>query len=388
MAETNQPLNVLVTGGDRSAGLAAAKALVAAGHRVTASAADPSGALALRQVGALPVFTDLSRASEVRSALQMAKADALLHAAPQAILGIPQAELDFEALGACVLRDTQAVMQAAAEHGVQRVISLGGAQPLPALPAAEAAAQASGTSGYILRAGYVYGGNSCATTALASEIRRSGRPPSGDLPASWIHEDDLANAMLALLLHDDSPGGVEVLSVAADSTESPNDFAIALAAALGLNAPRFAAPGIFAALRHKSARDELLAREMLVDSRELRERFGWKPRHASIESGLEATALTWRLRDAVDADDFYSYEDAAAEAIAAIVYDVALPAPAVEEAAPAVQPPAEAAPAPAKAAAPPPSDGPTPWNEDEAKREERRRKALERRAKRAQRANR
>ena len=176
MAETNQPLNVLVTGGDRSAGLAAAKALVAAGHRVTASAADPSGALALRQVGALPVFTDLSRASEVRSALQMAKADALLHAAPQAILGIPQAELDFEALGACVLRDTKAVMQAAAEHGVQRVISLGGAQPLPALPAAEAAALSSGLSGYILRAGYVYGGNSCATTALASEIRRSGRP--------------------------------------------------------------------------------------------------------------------------------------------------------------------------------------------------------------------
>ena len=384
MADTTKSISVLITGGDRSAGLAAAKALVAAGHRVTAIAGDSAGALAIRRVGALPVFTDLSRSGEVRSALQMAKADALLHAAPQVILGLPQADINYQALGERVASQTQAVMRAAADVGVQRVISLSGAQPSAALQAAEAAAQASGTSAYILRAGYVYGGNSCATSALASEIRRSGRPLSGDLPASWIHEDDLASAMLALLMGDGAVDGLEILSAAADSRESPNEFAMALASALGLNAPRFASPGIFAALRQKTARDDMLARETLVDSRELRERFGWKPRHASIESGLEATALTWRLRDAVDADAFYGYEDAAAEAIAAIVYDVALPEPVVEEAAaPAAQPAAEAAPAPVKAAAPPPSDGPTPWSEDEAKREERRRKALERRAKRA-----
>ncbi len=382
MAETTNSLSVLITGGDRGAGLAAAKALVSAGHRVTTTACDAAGALAIRQVGALPVFPDLSRASEVRSILQMAKADALLHAAPQALLGAPQADLDHQAVGERVVRETQAVMQAAAEQGVQRVISLSAGVPGEAMQAAEATVQSSGLKGYILRAGYIYGGNSCATTALANEIRSSGRPRAGDLPASWIHEDDLARAMLALLMHEGAIEGVKILSAADDAPCSPDEFAIALAAALGLGAPRFATPGLFAALRQKTARDEMLAREMLVDSRDLRERFGWSPRHASIESGLEATALTWRLQDAVAADDFYGYEDAAAEAIAAIVYEVALPEPAVEAAAPTAQP-AEAVPAPVKAAAPPPSDGPTPWNEDEAKREERRRKALERRAKRA-----
>ena len=100
---------------------------------------------------------------------------------------------------------------------------------------------------------------------------------------------------------------------------------------------------------------------------------------------MEATALAWRMQDAITPDDFYNaYEDAAAKAIEAFAYDTALlePVAEAEETAPAPEAAAET-PAPTQAAAPPPSDGPTPWNEDEAKREERRRKALERKAKRA-----
>ena len=138
-------------------------------------------------------------------------------------------------------------------------------------------------------------------------------------------------------------------------------------------------------LRQQTFQDKLLERETVISSAALRERFGWQARHNSIESGLDACALVWRMRDAVNPDDFYNvYQDKAAEAIEAFAYDVALPEPVAEVEAPAdIE--AEAAPAapPPKAAAPPPSDGPTPWNEDEAKREERRRKALERKAKRA-----
>ena len=385
MAEQTEAMSVLVIGGDSSAGLAAVRALQARGQRTTATACDAAGALAIRQLGALPVFPDLRRASEIGSILRMAQADAILHTSAQSLLGVPQVDIDRAVMGERILAETQAVARAAEQHGVKRLIALSAGQPDECLQAAESALGASGLSGFILRAGYVYGGNSCATTALADMIKRSATPPSGEKRASWIHEDDLAAAMLTLLTSEMPGDGMTIVAAADDSPCAPDDFAIALAESLGLGAPRFAAPGIFSMLRQPTARERLLARENLLDSHQLRETYGWSPRHADIESGLEATTLTWRLRDSVRAADYYEiYADAAAEAIAQRESGAGLPPPVVEEAAPAEEPVAAAQPEPVKAAAPPPSsDGPTPWNEDEAKREERRRKALERKAKRA-----
>lgn len=385
MAEQTEGMSVLVTGGDSSAGLAAVRGLQAKGHRTTATACTSAGALAIRQLGALPVFPDLQRASEIGSILRMVEADAILHTTAQAILGVPQVDVDRDDAGARILAQTRAIAQAAQQHDVKRLIALSAGQPGEHLQAAEAALSASGLSGFILRAGYVYGGNSCATTALADMIKRSATPPSGEKPASWIHEDDLAAAMLRLLTSELPNDGMTTVTAAGDSACTPDDFAIALAQSLGLGAPRFSKPGFFSTLRQPTARERLLGRENLLDSRHLSELAGWSPRHATIESGLEATTLTWRLNDAVRAADYYEiYADAAAEAIAERESGVGLPAPVVEVAEPVQEPVAETQPEPVKAAAPPPpSDGPTPWNEDEAKREERRRKALERRAKRA-----
>lgn len=384
MAEQTDAMSVLVTGGDSSAGLAAVRALQARGQRTTATACDAGGALAIRQLGALPVFPDLRRASEISSILRMAQADAILHASAQSLLGVPQVDIDHAVMGERILAETQAVARAAEQHGVKRLIALSAGQPDECLQAAESVLGASGLSGFILRAGYVYGGNSCATTALADMIKRSATPPSGAKQASWIHEDDLAAAMLTLLTSEMPGDGMTIVAAADDSPCTPDDFAIALAESLGLGAPRFARPGIFSMLRQPTVRERLLARENLLDSRQLREIYGWSPRHADIESGLEATTLTWRLRDSVRAADYYEiYADAAAEAIAQRESGSGLPPPVVEEAAPAEEPVAAVQPEPVKAAAPPPSDGPTPWNEDEAKREERRRKALERKARRA-----
>ena len=251
--------------------------------------------------------------------------------------------------------------------------------------AAEAALRESGLSGYIVRAGYIYGGNSSGANALADDIKASRRLPTGTQPASWIHEDDLAAAIVRLLEAEAAPSGIETLNAAGDNAASPDEFATAICAALGLNAPSFAGEGFLAMLRQETFRDKLLQREVVITSDRLRNEYGWQPRHDSKESGLEATALVWRMIDAANSDDFYnSYEDKAAQAIAEFAYDVALPEPVAEAASPAVeQASAAPEPAPVQAAAPPPSDGPTPWNEDEAKREERRRKALERKAKRA-----
>lgn len=404
MAEAQQSLNVLVTGGAESAGLATVRALLRRGHKVVATACDAQGALALRLAGALPVYPDLSRDSEVLSHLALAKADAVIHAGPQIFGGLPHAILDCVPYTDQLLSYTAGVVQAAQAHGVQRFVTLsfgylyeaahGAAKEgdqdtrdgdyAPMLQA-EAIVQGSNLNGFIVRSAYVYGGNSAATAALASAIKKSRRLPSGAKPASWIHEDDLAAAVVNLLEADGPVNGIETVNAADDAPCSPDEFVAAISAALGLSAPAVSGDGLFAGLRQKTFRDKLLGRAIVINSDALRERFAWHPRHSGLESGLEATALTWRMKDAVDTDGFYNdYQDKAAEAIASFAYDSALIAPVTVEEKPATraQVAAEEA-APVKAAAAPPSDGPTPWNEDDAKREERKRKALERKAKRA-----
>ena len=401
-------MKILVTGGAEGVGLATVRALLQRGHEVAATACDAEGALAVRMAGALPVFPDLGRASEIVSALAMTEADALVHAGPQYFGGSPHVADRYGAQADELVEFTAAVAEAAKQQGVKRIVSLsfgylyeaerGAAKEgghdahdgdcAPMLKA-ESLIRQSGLSGYIIRSGYIYGGNSADTAALADAIKGSRRLPEGALPASWIHEDDLAAAIAALLEAEATADGVEIINAAAEAPATPKEFCAALSSALGLSEPRFATGGFLASLREKTLRDKLLEREVVIDSRLMRERFAWQPRHESLESGMEATALVWRMKDAVQADDYYnSYDDAAAAAIESFAFDVALPEPAAAAETPAA---AETAPAPEAApaspsAAPPPSDGPTPWNEDEAKREERRRKALERKAKRAARS--
>lgn len=401
MAESKKTLNIFVTGGSESAGLAALKTLLANGHQLAAATNSAEGALAIRRAGALPVYPDLTRESEVLSSLRMTNADVLIHAAPQNLGGVPQASLDN---ADCLVTSSRAVMRAAKAHGLRKVIvisfaylydsrhgdpatedahSIHGSHYQPML-AAEALWLDSGLNVSVIRAGYIYGGGSRGTAALAEAIKRSRRLPDGRRPASWIHEDDLAAAIAAMIEADDDPPPAEIINAAADAPQSPNDFASGLSRALGLRPPNFAAPGWMTRLRRETLADKLLKREILIDSRKIKQQYGWRARRAAIEQGLEATTLAWRMREAADPTDFYNvYEDKAAAAIEAAASERTLPPPAIiEDEKPAAEPPPP--PKPTQASAPPPpSDGPTPWNEDDAKREERRRKALERKAKRA-----
>lgn len=403
MAEASKSLNIMVTGGADGAGLATVRALLKRGHKVVATGCDAEGALTVRMAGGLPAYPDLGRASEVLSTLRMAEVDAIAHAGPQYYGGAPQGSAVNANIADPLATHTAAVVEAAEAHAVKRFVSLSYGYLYETgqdaavegdsdthetdyhpMLAAERSLQDSGLNGAVIRSGYIYGGHSPDTALLADAVKRSGRLPSGTRPASWIHEDDLAAAIVLLLETDAAATGVEIFNAADETPRSPNDFAAALAHAIGLTAPGFSDGGPFALLRGKTLRDKLLARDIVISSAKFKEICGWAPRHSSIESGLDATALVWRMRDAVNRDDYYNaYEDAAAEAIQNFAYAVALPQPVAEAAVASATETAASAPAPVAAATPPPADGPTPWNEDEAKREARRLKALERKAKRA-----
>ena len=219
MAESKKQMSVFVTGGAEDVGLATVRALLKRGHKVVASACTSEGALALRQAGALPVYPDLGRASEVLSALKMAEADAIIHAIPQFCGGLPHSGEAYAARGDQLARFTQAVADAAAQarrpahHRAQLRLSVRsrprrGAGRRPRCPRQRLRAHA--------------GGGSCAQRQWLERLYRpqrlhlrrrqpvncgarrcdhgvSTRVPSSALPASWIHEDDLAAAFVALL---------------------------------------------------------------------------------------------------------------------------------------------------------------------------------------------
>ena len=403
MAEAKERQSVFVTGGANGVGLATVRALLRRGHKVVATACNAEGALAVRQAGALPVYPDLRRTSEVLSTLQFAKPDAVIHAEPQVVGGIPHSSRDLCAEADQLTSCAEALVQASAQQHIKQLVAISfaflyesghgaaregarqvrDAEYAPML-AAESVLLNSNLNGYLLRAGYIYGGNSQATADLAGAIKQSQALPNGANLASWIHEDDLATAIVTLV-ESEGREGMEILNVADGSPCSPNEFAIALSDALGLNAPDFKADGLFDFMKAKTMRDKLLNREIVIDSRKIHEEFGWTPSHASAAAGMEATSMVWRMQDAVNPRDFYSvYEDKAAHAIESMESGEALPEPvAVAEKPAAIAEAVAEKPAPVEAAAPPPSDGPTPWSEDDAKREERRLKALERKAKRA-----
>ncbi|MDL1917640.1 hypothetical protein FBR00_17025, partial [Anaerolineae bacterium CFX4] len=71
-------LSIVVTGATRGPGLAVVKALVEAGHHVSGSVSVYSDADKLRALGALPVYVDELRGSELAAVVRMAKADVVV----------------------------------------------------------------------------------------------------------------------------------------------------------------------------------------------------------------------------------------------------------------------------------------------------------------------
>jgi nucleoside-diphosphate-sugar epimerase len=406
MADDKRNLKVLVTGGSEGVGLAVTKALLHKGHTVVATATDADGALAIRRAGALPVYPDLTRAGEVLSALRMADADIVVHAAPQIFGGVPQSDFDYESHLGWLVDSANAVVEAAGKNEVDKIISIsfgylydghhGDASTedthlvhdnaYDAMLQAESAVLDGGVDGYVVRAGYIYGSNSGGTSNLIDTLKESQAVFDGTKPASWVYESDLADAIVALAeAESDGDSLAEIVNVAGDEAETPNHFAIALGEVFGYSGIKFATPNFMSVFKDKTFRDNLIAREVVLDTTKIKEKYGWTPKNATIASGLDATALVLRMSDASTTADYYDdYEDKAGEALLALKSGQALQLSAeVKEEEPVKEKAVAEKKAPAKAAAPVLA-GPTPSSEGEAKMEARRLKALERKRKRAE----
>jgi len=305
---SDQVLSVLIINADHGVGLALTQALSKGGARVMASTArGAEGANAIRAVGGIPIYPQLDRPESIRSMLAAGKASVVVNLAAYPLALSPHAAPDYAKHLHLFDVVTPSVAQACQAAQVERFISLslasvyGDAQGATvdensdthadhalaraALKAEQVALHAGAA---ILRLGYVYG-DDAATLALLEAVKRGRAFMPGKGLASFIHQDDVASALHALIMTPREREG-RVFNLGDDHPLTHADFLNVLAQAQGVGLP-LTRPF---QLIPDETRSALLAQSFALSSSRAKVELGWKPTYASVREGIERILMLQR----------------------------------------------------------------------------------------------
>lgn len=307
-------LRIFLTGAGSTFGRLLIRHLTQAGHQVYGVTAGADEAGLVRQQGGLPLFIDTARAAELESNLRMAKADLIVHAAPQAANHLPLRSAAWDADG--LVAQTQALVNAAARVAVKGFIhtsyafvvgdhaggvtdetttpSTGDHPLLTAALRAEQIALSGSVPTCVLRLGYLYGPESEALNAVAAALRL-GRPvASGDGLLNWLHMDDAVEAVRRTA---ESLPQRALFNVVDGQAASSAQFVATLARLLGVQQPG-SLPRFAQRLLVGGTQLDLMALSAQCKADAIREALGWTPLYPNHAAGLEQTLLSWRVASA------------------------------------------------------------------------------------------
>ncbi|MDX2137769.1 MAG: NAD(P)-dependent oxidoreductase [Chloroflexota bacterium] len=309
-------LNVYINGGTTPAGRALVRQLVAAGHRVTATAVGSVDGGILRADGALPAYPNLTRMGELRSAIAAAKASVVVNLAPTYPYQVPQRATEWDAYTSVVSDGTKALLEAAQAQGVEYVVQasfsfLGGdahahghddhepptAPFIDAAREAEAAVNAYGIPATLLRFGFIYSAESPALHELRNSLLRSRPlvPGSDHTRANWVHAEDAARAIvLAIAVR---PVG-ETLYVVDDKPATPAAFLQNFAGQLGVGAPG-QMPLLMRGLFAGATQQAMMEQPSGASNAETKARLGWTLKYPTLTQGLEQSLMVWRAQEPI-----------------------------------------------------------------------------------------
>jgi nucleoside-diphosphate-sugar epimerase len=301
-------LSIVVTGATRGPGLAVVKALVEAGHHVSGSVSVYSDADKLRALGALPIYVDELRGSELAAVVRMAKADVVVD------LGRQDLNQSLRAVrwdtGELIDR-AKATVQAAKDGGAKFVVAASfafvygaadghevteetrpetsGHPLLKAILKAEKAILNGGVPACVMRLGYLYGPHMAQLKDVSSAMRQ-GRPvASGKGVVNYVYVDDAAEAIRRAC--EAQPAG-EVFNVTDGHPITSAEFLAAFAQETGIQTPS-RLPKLLNWVVAGRSLNELLGFSASVSSAKAAEELGWKPGY-SLHAGLADTLLWWR----------------------------------------------------------------------------------------------
>lgn len=297
-------MHVFIAGGTGAIGVPLTRALVAAGHQVTASTRSAANAPILQRLGARPAIVDALDADALRRAVVAARPTHVVHQLTALPKGGPKSVRDLEATNRLRVEGTSNLIAAAVAAGATRIVGgsfalIGGAAPgMPAGVDAAAAAVHSMESqildagrsglieGVVLRYGLFYGPEVASTIEMMAMARRRLLPViRGDrslLPC--IHVDDAAGATIAAL--DRAPAG-GTYDIVDDQPVSFSDFVRALAAAGGAPKP-IAVPSWLPRLVAPFMA-KMISLRLPLSNQKARAEMAWQPSFPTIQAGLAQT---------------------------------------------------------------------------------------------------
>ncbi len=307
--------SVFISAGSSPTGRAVTRQLSAAGYAVTAMAANRRDAEKIRADGGRPVYCDPEQTGEIKAMMALAKANIVVHTAPQHANDIPfQSNRDYspamlqdgtarmvecaEATGASYFLHLSYAFLYGDQHGalVDESAELkADGEMAKAAKTAEAAVMASTTPAGVLRAGYVYGSESANLDRLALALR-AGRPVAADdNHAGWVHAEDLAHAVR--LMVEQQPENA-VFNIVNDTPMTTQAFLHLFSSSMGIN-PSGKMPGFL--MRVFAARQDapLLAFSSRPDSQKAKNELGWTLKFPTNDDGIEQVLLSWRAAMAV-----------------------------------------------------------------------------------------
>jgi nucleoside-diphosphate-sugar epimerase len=292
-------LNVFVAGASGTIGIPLVRALVAAGHRVTALTRSPAKREMLEAMGASVALADALDRDALAAAVAAAHPTHVIHQLTALPKDGPRRTSDIEATNRLRIDGTRNLLQAAIDADARRFI-VGSFAPLAgsasATPSGGAAAavrsmegQVLGATqhglieGVVLRYGMFYGPGVPSTTALVKRVRRRLVPivrgDTGQLPL--IHIDDAVSATVLALdaapsgstydIVDDHPASMtEILTTLAKHIEAPAPLRVPAWL------PRLVAPYLA----------RVTAIRMPLSNARAKAELGWTPKYPTVEDGI------------------------------------------------------------------------------------------------------
>jgi nucleoside-diphosphate-sugar epimerase len=297
-------MNVFIAGGSGTIGIPLVRALVAAGHPVTAMTRSPNKEGELRALGASVAVAEALDRRAVARALADAHPTHVIHqltALPKA--GVRRSS-DLDATNRLRIDGTRYLLEAAVQAGAHRflagsfaMLSSSDTGTMSADAAAVAVrsmetqvldATARGAiEGVVLRYGLFYGLGVPSTVNMIDMVRKHRLPvvrgDGGQLP--MIHVEDAVSATVLAL---DRPTAGTVYDIVDDRPVSLADIVNTIAEYTESSAPRRLPAWILRLLTPYMAR--VISMRIPLSNEKAKTELGWRPRYPTIREGLAALA--------------------------------------------------------------------------------------------------
>lgn len=291
-------MNVFVAGGSGAIGIPLVRALVVAGHQVTALTRSPAKREMLEALGASAALADALDRDALVAAVTAAHPTHVIHQLTALPKDGPRRTSDIEATNRLRIDGTRNLLQAAIGAHARRFI-VGSFAPLAGSAAAASGAAAAAVrsmesqvlgatqqgliEGVVLRYGMFYGPGVPSTAALVKKVRKRLLPvvrgDTGQLPL--IHIDDAVSATVLAL--DAAPAG-STYEIVDDHPASVTEIVTTLAKYIEAGPP-FRVPAWLPRLVAPYLARVTAIRMPLSNARAKAE-LGWHPKYPTVEHGI------------------------------------------------------------------------------------------------------